>query len=66
MSRSLPLLPRTSRLLGRHDEALALQERVVALDPKDVQTRIELGFNYLNHQKRAADAVRVLSRGGGH
>jgi tetratricopeptide (TPR) repeat protein len=47
-------------LLGRYGEALVLQERVVALDPKDVQTRVELGFNYLNHQGRPADAVRVL------
>ena len=48
-------------LLGRHDEALPIQEKVVALDSKDVQTRVELGFNYLNHQKRVADAVRVLA-----
>jgi len=48
-------------LLGRYDEALPLQERVVALEPKDVQTRVELGFNYLNHQERSADAVRVFT-----
>ena len=49
-------------LLGRHDQALPVQERVVELDQEDVQTRLELGFNYLNHQKdRAADAVRILS-----
>lgn len=49
-------------LLGRHDQALPVQERVVELDHEDVQTRLELGFNYLNHQKdRAADAVRILS-----
>ncbi|MBN1321822.1 MAG: tetratricopeptide repeat protein [Thermoleophilia bacterium] len=48
-------------LLGRFDEALPLQERVVSLDPDDVQTRIELGFNYLNHQGRPTDAVRVLT-----
>jgi tetratricopeptide (TPR) repeat protein len=47
--------------LLRYDEALSLQERVVALDPKDSQSRVELGFNYLNHQNRSADAVRVLS-----
>jgi tetratricopeptide (TPR) repeat protein len=47
-------------LLGRYDEAVALQERVVTLDPDDVQTRIDLGFNYLNHQDRATDAMRVL------
>ncbi len=47
-------------LQGKHDEALPLQERVVAADPTDVQTRLELGFNYLNHQNRGKDAVRVL------
>lgn len=47
-------------LLGRYDEALLFQERVVALDPNDVQTRVELAYNYLNHQDRAADAVRVF------
>lgn len=48
-------------MLRRYDEALPLQEKVTALDKKDVLTRVELGFNYLNHQDRAADAVRVLS-----
>ena len=48
-------------LLQRFDEALELQERVVALDPGDALTRVELGFNYLNHQERADDAVRVMS-----
>lgn len=48
-------------MLGRFDEALPVQEKVVALNQDDVQTRIELGFNYLNHQNRPADAVRVLS-----
>lgn len=47
---------------GKFDEALPIQERTVQLDPKDAQTRIELGFNYLNHQNRPADAVRVLSQ----
>jgi len=47
-------------LLGRFDEALPLQERVVALDPDEAQIRIELGFNYLNHQGRPSDAARVL------
>jgi tetratricopeptide (TPR) repeat protein len=47
-------------VLQRFDEALALQERVVAADPADVQSRLELGFNYLNHQGRPDDAVRVL------
>jgi Tfp pilus assembly protein PilF len=46
---------------GKHDEALPVQERVVAADPDEVQIRIELGFNYLNHQDRSEDAVRVLS-----
>ncbi len=47
--------------LGKYDEALPVQEQVIALDPNEVQTRVELGFNYLNHQDRPADAVRVLS-----
>jgi tetratricopeptide (TPR) repeat protein len=47
-------------LLGRYDEALPLQQRLVDLDPNEVQTRIELGFNYLNHQDRPGDAVRVM------
>ncbi len=47
-------------LLGKYDEALPVQERVASLDPRDVQTRIELGFNYLNHQDRATDAVQAL------
>ena len=46
--------------LQRYDEALVLQERVVAIDATDVLIRVEVGFNYLNHQGRAADAVRVL------
>jgi tetratricopeptide (TPR) repeat protein len=47
-------------LQGRFDEALPFQERVVEADLTDAQTRIELGFNYLNHQNRSDDAVRVL------
>ncbi len=47
-------------LLQRYDEARILQERVIALDCTDVQTRVELGFNYLNHQDLPLDAVRVL------
>ena len=47
-------------LLERYNEALGLQERVIAADPHDAQTRVELGFNYLNHQNRPADAVKVL------
>jgi Flp pilus assembly protein TadD len=48
-------------LLREYAEALPVQERVVSLDREDVQTRVELGFNYLNHQDRPVDAVRVLS-----
>ena len=47
-------------MLQRHDEALLVQERLVALDTGDVQNRVELGFNYLNHQDRPGDAARVL------
>jgi len=50
-------------LLGRYDEALPFQEKVVEADPEDAQTRMELGFNYLNHQGRALDAVHVLEEG---
>jgi Tfp pilus assembly protein PilF len=49
-------------LLGNFDEALPIQERVVALDPKDVQTRVELAFNYLNHQNQPAKAVQHLTQ----
>jgi tetratricopeptide (TPR) repeat protein len=48
-------------ILHRYDEALPLQERVIAADPQDAQTRVELGFNYLSHQGRPLDAVRVLA-----
>jgi tetratricopeptide (TPR) repeat protein len=51
----------TLMLVQKYNEALPLQERVIAADPSDVQTRVELGFNYLNHQERSGDAVRVLS-----
>jgi tetratricopeptide (TPR) repeat protein len=54
-------LAMTLMLQHKYDEALPLQERVIAADPSDVQTRIELGFNYLNHQNRSDDAVRVLA-----
>lgn len=47
-------------MLNLWDEALPMQEKAVALDRKDAQTRIELGFNYMNHQDAAADAVRVM------
>jgi tetratricopeptide (TPR) repeat protein len=48
-------------VLRRYDEALDLQEHVIAADAHDALTRVELGFNYLNHQGRPLDAVRVLS-----
>jgi tetratricopeptide (TPR) repeat protein len=47
-------------MAGRYDEALVAQEQLVKLDPSDAQTRVELGFNYLNHQDRPQDAVQVL------
>ncbi len=47
-------------LLRRFDEALPYQERTIAADPRDVQTRVELAFNYLNHQARPDAAVRVF------
>jgi tetratricopeptide (TPR) repeat protein len=48
-------------LTGDFNGALPYEEKVVAADPKDAQTRMELGFNYLNHQGQAAKAVQVLS-----
>jgi len=47
--------------LKRYDEALSLQETIVALDPKDALTRVELAFNYLNHQTQPAKAVKYLA-----
>ncbi len=47
-------------LLGKYSEALPIQEKVVTINPKDVQTRIELAFNYLNHQGQPAKAVDYL------
>jgi predicted Zn-dependent protease len=44
----------------RWDEALPMQERAAALDPKEAQIRVELGFNYLNHQDDPAGAVAVF------
>ena len=38
-----------------------VQETIVALDPKDALTRVELAFNYLNHQKQPAKAVQYLT-----
>lgn len=47
--------------LGRYDEALGYQEQLVALDDEAWEIRVDLGFNYLNHQGRPADAAEVLS-----
>jgi tetratricopeptide (TPR) repeat protein len=47
-------------VLKRYDEALVFQERLAAADPDDVQIRVELGFNLLNHQARPADAAVVM------
>jgi Tfp pilus assembly protein PilF len=44
----------------RWNEALPVQEKVVALDAKEAQIRVELGFNYLNHQDAAGKAVVVF------
>lgn len=49
-------------LLGDYDAALEVQENIVRLDPKDSLTRVELAFNYLNHQDRPADAVTYLKQ----
>jgi tetratricopeptide (TPR) repeat protein len=58
----LALLGADLLLLGNYDEALPVEEQVVALDPKDVQTRVELGFNYLNHQHQPVKAVECLNQ----
>jgi tetratricopeptide (TPR) repeat protein len=47
--------------MQRYDEALPVQEAIVALDPKDALTRVELAFNYLNHQGQPAKAVQYLT-----
>lgn len=47
-------------LKQEYDEALIIQEKVSAAEPNNVPTRLELGFNYLNHQGRPGDAVRVF------
>jgi Flp pilus assembly protein TadD len=49
-------------MMGTFDEALPMQEKQVALDPKDAQTRVELAFNYLNHQNEPSKAVVVLTQ----
>jgi tetratricopeptide (TPR) repeat protein len=46
--------------LKRYGEALAAEQAVAALDAKDAQIRVELGFNYLNHQSQSGKAVEVL------
>jgi tetratricopeptide (TPR) repeat protein len=46
---------------GDFDGALPYQEKVVALDPGNVQTRVELGFNYLNHQNEPQRAATVMA-----
>jgi tetratricopeptide (TPR) repeat protein len=58
----LRLLAADLYLGGSFDEALPVQEKVIALDARDAQTRIELGFNYLNHQHLPAKAVAVLAQ----
>jgi tetratricopeptide (TPR) repeat protein len=45
---------------GRYDDALPIQERIAALDPDDAQIRVELGFNYLNHQNDPARSVAIF------
>lgn len=42
------------------NEALPVQEKVAALDSNEAQIRIELGFNYLNHQSLPQEAVGVF------
>jgi len=46
---------------GDFDGALPYQQKVVALDPSDAQTRVELGFNYLNHQNAPEKAAAVMA-----
>jgi len=46
---------------GNFNEALPVQERIVSLDEGDAETRIELGFNYLNHQGQPAKAVATFT-----
>jgi tetratricopeptide (TPR) repeat protein len=47
-------------LLRDYDEALVYQERAVQLAPDDVQLKVELAFNYLNHQDQPQKAVEML------
>ena len=46
--------------LKRFDEALAAEQEVAALNATDAQIRVELGFNYLNHQGQPDKAVAAL------
>jgi len=48
-------------ILREHDRALVFQEQLTRRDPNDAQIRLELGFNYLNHQERPEDAQRVMA-----
>jgi len=50
-------------LLGRFDDALPYQQKVVQLDPRDSQTWIELAFNYLNHQSEPERGLRAMDEG---
>jgi tetratricopeptide (TPR) repeat protein len=45
----------------KYDEAAVIEERAAASDDKNILVRLELGFNYLNHLDRSADAVRVFA-----
>lgn len=49
-------------LLQDYDGALPFQEKAVAINPDDVQLKVELAFNYLNHQGQPEKAVAVLSQ----
>ncbi len=53
-------------LLRDFDSALPFQEKAVALYPADVQLKVELAFNYLNHQDRPDRAVAVLAEAVAH
>jgi tetratricopeptide (TPR) repeat protein len=44
----------------KYEQAAAIQERAASADKTNMQVRVELGFNYLNHLGRAQDAVRAF------
>lgn len=44
----------------RWNEALPVQQKATTLDAREAQIRVELGFNYLNHQDAPANAVAAL------